>query len=67
VSHGVSERRDYRAPSVDRSSVRYLSHKPDPAPLRLHIHDLAAGRVRYGYFWIYILLRREGWLVYRIA
>jgi len=43
--------------------VRYVSHKPDQAPLRLRIHDLAATRMRYGYFRIYILLRREGWLV----
>lgn len=48
---------------VDRSSVRYVSHKRDQAPLRLRIHDLAATRMRYGYFRIYILLRREGWLV----
>ena len=47
---------------VDRSSVRYVSHKPDQAPLRLRIHDLAAARVRYGYYRIYIRLRREaGW------
>ena len=43
--------------------MRYVSHKPDQAPLRLRIHDLAAARMRYGYFRIYILLRREGWLV----
>ena len=48
---------------VDRSSVRYVSVKPDQAPLRLRIHDLARTRVRYGYYRIYILLRREGWLV----
>ena len=27
------------------------------------IRDLAATRTRYGYFRIYILLRREGWVV----
>ena len=43
--------------------MRYVSHKPDQAPLRLRIHDRAAARVRYGYFRIYILLRWEGWLV----
>jgi len=31
--------------------------------LRLRIRDLAKTRVRYGYFRIYTLLRREGWLV----
>lgn len=39
--------------------MRYVSHKPDQAPLRLRVHDLAAARVRYGYN----RLRREGWLV----
>ena len=34
-------------------------------PLRLRIRDLSQTRVRYGYFRIYILLRREGWLVNR--
>jgi putative transposase len=60
ASHGVSERRSCLALGVDRSSVRYVSHKPDQAPLRLRINDLAATRVRYGYFRIYILLRRQG-------
>jgi putative transposase len=43
--------------------VRYRSHRPDQAPLLLRIRDLAATRTRYGYFRIYILLRREGWFV----
>jgi putative transposase len=63
ASHGVSERRSCSALGVDRSSVRYVSHRPDQAPLMLRIRDLAATRTRYGYFRIYILLRREGWFV----
>jgi transposase InsO family protein len=43
--------------------VRYISHKPDQTPLVMRIRDLAATRTRYGYFRIYILLRREGWIV----
>jgi putative transposase len=62
-AHGVSERRSCLALGVDRSSVRYVSHRPDQAPLLLRIRDLAATRTRYGYFRIYILLRREGWFV----
>jgi putative transposase len=62
-AHGVSERRSCAALRVDRSSVRYLSTKPDQAALRLRIRDLARTRVRYGYYRIYILLRREGWMV----
>jgi putative transposase len=59
----VSERRGCVALGVDRSTIRYRSTKPDQAPLRLRIRDLAKTRVRYGYFRIYILLRREGLVV----
>jgi transposase len=31
---------------VDRSSVLYVSHRPDQAPLMLRIRDLAATRTR---------------------
>ena len=61
--HGISERRSCVALGVDRSSIRYVSHQPDQTPLMLRIRDLAATRTRYGYFRIYILLRREGWFV----
>ncbi len=63
AAHGVSERRSCVALGVERSTIRYRSTKPDQAPLRLRIRDLAKVRVRYGYFRIYILLRREGWVV----
>ena len=63
AAHGTSERRSCVALGVDRSSVRYVSVKPDQVPLRLRIHDLARTRVRYGYYRICILLRREGWFV----
>ncbi|VVT32290.1 conserved hypothetical protein [Sphingomonas aurantiaca] len=43
--------------------MRYISPKPDQTPLVMRIRDLAATRTRYGYFSIYILLRREGWVV----
>ena len=43
--------------------MRYVSHGLDQTPLLLRIRDLAAARTRYGYFRIYILLRREGWFV----
>lgn len=59
AAHGVSERRGCIGLGVDRSSIRYRSIRPDQAPLRMRIHDLAETRVRYGYFRIYILLRRE--------
>jgi putative transposase len=59
----VSERRSCVALGVERSTIRYRSTRPDQAALRLRIRDLAKTRVRYGYFRIYILLRREGWMV----
>ncbi|UMY20194.1 IS3 family transposase [Methylobacterium organophilum] len=62
-AHRVSERRGCAALGVGRSGVRYCSTKPDQAPLRMRICDLAKSRVRYGYYRIYILLRREGWRV----
>lgn len=61
--HGVSERRSCSAPGVDRSSARYVLHRPDRTPLMLRIRDLAATRRRYGYFRIYMLRRIEGWFV----
>ena len=61
--HGVSERRVCAALAFDRSSVRYQSIKADQTPLIMRIRDLARTRMRYGYFRIYILLRREGWQV----
>lgn len=42
---------------------RYISIRPDQAPLRMRIREIAANRVRYGYQRIYVLLRREGWKV----
>lgn len=59
----MSERRSCAALGVDRSTIRYQSVRSDQAALRLRIHDLAKTRVRYGYYRIYILLRREGWAV----
>ena len=42
---------------------QYTSIRPDQAPLRMRIREIAASRVRYGYQRIYVLLRREGWQV----
>jgi putative transposase len=46
-----------------RSSHRYEATRDDQAALRMRIRELAEARVRYGYYRIYILLRREGWKV----
>src|SRR4028119_1220811 len=60
---GVSRRRGCVALGFERSSIRYRSTRSDQTPLHMRIRDLARTRVRYGYFRIYILLRREGWWV----
>lgn len=41
----------------------YRSRARDASTLRLRIRDLAQARPRFGYTRIWILLRREGWLV----
>ncbi|MFM8734679.1 MAG: IS3 family transposase [Pirellulales bacterium] len=46
-----------------RSSFRYKSRCNQRAELRVRLRDLAASRVHYGYQRLWVLLRREGWLV----
>jgi putative transposase len=58
--YGVSERRGYSMLQFQRSSHRYPSIAPDQAALRMRIKEIAAARVRYGYYRTYVLLRREG-------
>jgi len=59
----VSERRGCCVIRFQRSSHRYRFSAPDQAALRMRIKEIAATRIRYGYYRIYILLRREGWTV----
>lgn len=60
---GVSIRRACRAVPASRASYHYRSVRPDQAPLRKRIREIAETRVRYGYRRIHIVLRREGWPV----
>jgi HTH-like domain len=62
-TYRVSERRGCAVLRFNRSSHRYRAFRNDQAMLRWRIRSLAAARVRYGYFRIYILLRREGWKI----
>src|SRR5690606_10332765 len=62
-SYAVSERRSCAILPFDRRSIRYRSVRADQTPLLMRIRDIAQTRMRYGYFRIYILLRREGWVV----
>jgi len=59
-SFAVSERRACAALGVDRSSVRYHSHRPDDVTVRTRLRELAAVRRRFGYRRLLVLMRREG-------
>jgi putative transposase len=50
---------------ISRSLYRYRSRRPDSAPLRARIEEIAAVKRRYGYRRVYLRLRREGWEVNR--
>lgn len=56
----VSQRRACHSIGADRSTVRYRSRRPDDAPIRARLRELAAIRRRFGYRRLQILLRREG-------
>jgi putative transposase len=59
----VSIRRACQTLPVDRSTYHYRSKRSGQAILMKRIKEIAETRVRYGYRRIYVLLRREGWLV----
>ena len=63
VCYQVAERRACRVLGFARSSFRYKSRRNQRAELRVRLRDLAASRVHYGYQRLWILLRREGWVV----
>ena len=50
---------------ISRSLYRYRSRRPESAPLRARIEEIAAIKRRYGYRRVYVRLRREGWEVNR--
>src|SRR4028118_1823610 len=55
-----SQRRACQALSIDRSTVRYTSTRPNDAQLREAMKAVAAERRRFGYRRIHIMLDREG-------
>ncbi len=57
---GLSERRACLIVGVSRRVVRYRSRRPDDAPIRLRLRELAAERRRFGFRRLGILLAREG-------
>jgi len=63
VAYEVSERRACQVLDVGRSTVRYQSVAEGREDLRIRLRDLATSRPRYGYRRLWVLLRREGWIV----
>ena len=61
--HEVSQRRACDVLSVDRSSVRYRSVRPDDTELRAAIRGVASERRRFAYRRIHVMLRRTGWQI----
>lgn len=60
---GISERRAVRFTGFSRSTIRYRSVKDPQDELRQAIRELADQHARWGYRFIYKILRRRGWLV----
>ncbi len=60
AQHGVSQRRACEVPSVDRSSMRYSSVRPDDASIREAMKKVASERRRFGYRRIHVMLDRQG-------
>ena len=59
----VSQRRACEVIGADRSSVRYLSLRPDDAVIRSRLRELASVRRRFGYRRLLLMLRGEGVLI----
>ena len=61
-SYGISVKRACALVGQSRTVYHYVSSRPEQAPLRLRIREIAASRIRYGYQRIHILLRvKAGW------
>lgn len=60
-SYRVSESRACAVVVISRRVFRYTGHPRDDQALRKRIREIAETRVRYGFWRIHTLLRREGW------
>lgn len=59
-TYRLSARRACRAFGTSRRLVWYRSIRPDEAPLRRRLHELAKVRLTFGYQRLHVLLRRDG-------
>jgi putative transposase len=55
-----SQRRACKLVGIEPKTYRYVSRRPDDAPIRQRLRELALERRRFGYRRLHILLRREG-------
>ena len=58
---GASLRQACTALRITPSVYGYRSRARDAKPLVLRIKEITATRVHYGYRYVHVLLRREGW------
>ena len=65
ATYGVAVQRACHLAQFSRAAWYRKSQRSDQAPLRLRIRELAHARPRFGFLRIWVLLRREGWLVNR--
>lgn len=65
ATFGVKVQRACHLAQFSRTSWYRRSTAKDQRPLRLRIRELAHARPRFGAERIWVLLRREGWLVNR--
>jgi putative transposase len=63
ATYGVKVQRACRLAQFSRTAWYRRSTARDQGPLRLRIRELAHARPRFGFTRIWVLLRREGWLV----
>jgi putative transposase len=63
ATYGVKVQRACRLARFSRTAWYRRSTARDQGPLRLRIRELAHARPRFGFTRIWVLLRREGWLV----
>lgn len=62
-AYQVSERRACRGLVIHRAMIRYQSVKPDDAPVRQRLHELAKDRPAFGVKRLHTLLRRDGLVI----
>ena len=51
------------ASKAEGAGISGQKEKPLDTPLKKRMHEIASTRVRYGFWRIYVLIRRDGWQV----